>query len=110
MSYVADLILTEFDSDFEGPPCQSVQNINAWLAAEHSGSEFKPVDDYAGGTKGMQIRVWLAAVNYLDVEGLEKIVREQTWDFVECVQLLLKNENDDRFRFLIESLVPEKSC
>ena len=100
MSRVTNLILCEHES-VGGHECLPIEPINRFLAGRHS--EFCKVDKYAGGSKFMEIGVWVAAVNYLgSEEDLIRVVREQTWEFPEHVQLFIKQQEEDGFRIAID--------
>ena len=92
MSWVADVILVTSLSDEDN------NDLDAWLLGEypHRGRLVR-VDDHAGGNKCMQARVSIGAYNHLYIEGLVNAFRAIRWEFPECAQLLIKDEDDDTF-------------
>lgn len=56
------------------------------------------VKRWYGGTKALEKPLYVAAFNYLDVEGLIKHVRTMVkWEHPECVQLMLCEQERNRF-------------
>jgi hypothetical protein len=55
------------------------------------------LDQKAGGNKAMQCDLMLAAINYLDEEDLLERFNATAWLSPDCVQLMLKGEEDDTF-------------
>lgn len=91
MSSVTDIILTTFLND---PGINRVQEF----LRETEKNELTEVSKHSGGTKEMQVDVWLGAFNYMDETALVDVVRTAPWKYPECVQLMLKGEHDDRFK------------
>lgn len=58
---------------------------------------FQKVDGYAGGNKSMESDVWAAAFNHFDLDVLMAELRDIQWEYPEEVQLLVKDEHDERF-------------
>jgi hypothetical protein len=73
-----------------------VDQLSAWLQEHHHRSLVK-VSRYAGGDKVMQCDVFMAAINYLDLEGFLDAFRAVKWETPQCVQLMIKDEHDDVF-------------
>ena len=55
------------------------------------------VDKYAGGDKAMQCSIFLASINYLDIEQFTVLFRSIPWENPEMVQLFLKDEDEKVF-------------
>ncbi|HEY0684783.1 MAG TPA: hypothetical protein VGD45_20770 [Steroidobacter sp.] len=83
---------TEYGWDIPG-----LNAVNDWLSAQQMGS-LHPVDQHGTNIKAMECHVAIGAFNYLDVAGLEKAFREAPWDYPENVQLLILEQDDERFR------------
>lgn len=99
MSRVTDIILiTAIDdgasTDQEHP---NVDQLNDYLKSQHGGCSLVQVDHRAGGSKAMQCDVFMAAINYLDHGALLAHLEAISWETPECVQLMLKGEEEDRF-------------
>jgi hypothetical protein len=103
MSRVTDVILLcdlqeVFTENFEmreDPP--AVIAINAWLEA----GEWAPLirfDKSIGVEKAFQACANGGALNFLDVPGFLKAVTSQTWEKADALLLLLKDEEEDRFK------------
>lgn len=87
MSVVTDVILiTAVDEDNE-------KGIVARLFLER-------VDHPAGGNKAMQCGVYMGAFNHLVIERFIQNVRALKWHDRECVQLMVKEEDDNQFRII----------
>jgi len=99
MSHVADIILvTCIDDGAEADDCHpNADKLNAYLKNNHNGAGLVKVDNYAGGNKAMQVDVFMAAINYLNIDAFVEWFRGVEWQDPECVQLLIKNEHDNRF-------------
>lgn len=50
-----------------------------------------------GGSKMLECEVYIAAFNYMDVEGWIAHLRSLPWRYPEDVQLFLKEQDDDVF-------------
>jgi hypothetical protein len=99
MSYVADIVLlTTIDDGGMDDEHPNTDRLEAWLREHYSDHvRLVKVDQHAVGTKAMQCDVFITAINYLDTEAFVEVFRTVPWDMPECVQLLIKNEHDDRF-------------
>lgn len=101
MSHVADIILvTAIDDgaqrDEEHP---NADLLSKWLQ-ENKGQDWLKlvkVDQHAGGNKAIQCDIFLAAINYLDIDGFVAAFRSIRWHMPECAQLMIKDEHDDLF-------------
>ncbi len=99
MSVVTDIILVTFIDDGaaieEEHP--NADKLSAYLEKTHGQPGLIKADQHAGGRKAMQCDVFLAAVNWLDKDAFLDWFKAIEWDMPECVQLMLKGENDDAF-------------
>jgi hypothetical protein len=73
-----------------------VDKFNAYLEERH-GRRFVRVDEHSGGDKGFQARVYLVAINYLDIEAFLEVYKSITWGLPDMVQLMIRDEHDDFF-------------
>src|SRR5207248_2295532 len=53
-----------------------------------------------GGTKYLECGMALGALNYVPVDAICAAIRGVRWETPEAVQLIVKEEHDDRFRFV----------
>ncbi len=97
MSHVTDIILITFIDDGgieDAHP--NVDLLNEYLTQHNHGQLIK-VDGYAVGHKVMQCDVFLSAANFLYIDEFVKEFNKVPWEDPDSVQLLLKDEEDDRF-------------
>jgi hypothetical protein len=52
------------------------------------------VDERAGGDRLMQCDVYLAAVSHLNIDAFIRLFKAAPWHDPDCVQLMLKDEED----------------
>lgn len=53
-----------------------------------------------GGTKFLEAGLYIGAYNHLDLQAFITHLRSIAWECPECVQLLVKEEEDERFRLV----------
>lgn len=53
-----------------------------------------------GGTKMLECDLYIGSFNYLDLEGLIKHLSKIKWEYNEQVQLIVKEQEDDKFRII----------
>lgn len=99
MSHVASVVLLTFIDD------GGIKDVQDWLSA-NGWPQLVKVSDHAGGSKHMQCDVWMAAINYFDIEAFAAVVSAVVWRWPESVQLLVKGEHDDHFT-LRSGVAPE---
>ena len=75
----------------------SVDMLNEYLKKNYQGTYFTKVDEYAGGHKRMSCDVFMAAVDYLDVEAFIVKFSSVKWDKPNEALLMVKTENDKSF-------------
>lgn len=90
MSRVADIILLTFIDE------PSVAKAQQWLA-DNKWPQLVEISGHAGGNKAMQCEVWAAAINYFDIDAFAKVIASIEWESPEFVQLLVKDEHEERF-------------
>lgn len=100
MSSVTTLILTTSimeggQEDAEGNDTfPAIRKLNELLGG---GEWFKPVHDGAGGNKAPQAYVFMAAINYCDLDALKAHIRSIEWEDPEAVLLLVNEEDESGF-------------
>ena len=58
---------------------------------------FIQVDGLTVGSKAMEANVWIGAFNYLDIVNFIDALNKVKWDYPEEVQLLIKEQEDEKF-------------
>jgi hypothetical protein len=96
MSYITDVLLLFPSYGVDDDNGVALDNINSWIK-ENSTGILKNLNMHAGGSKSMQACVYGGAFNYLKVDKFIQVVKNQSWENREHVQLLLKNEEEDHF-------------
>ena len=99
MSYVTDIILvTMIDDGAELEDTQpNADQLSRYLSVNHGGACLNKMDAYAGGNKAMQCDVFMGAVRSMDAAIFIEAFKAIEWEFPECAQLFIKEENDDCF-------------
>lgn len=104
MSWVTDVLLLfslgevywdEEDPDPDPEPLP-LKNINAWLA-ENNYRSLNNLHDHVNTGKSMQAFVYGGAYNFLKIKEFLETVKAQDWKEPENVQLLIQDEQDERF-------------
>lgn len=105
MSHVADIILTTpiEDGGKKDGDSPNVDVLINYLRVEYHLEErpkspLEKVDGHAGGDKAMQCDVFIGAINYLDINGFIEVFKSIKWEYPEDIQLLIKDEHDDKFK------------
>lgn len=100
MSNVTNLILTGFCSEDSH---QGINKINEYLSSLGlAEGQMHQVDQHGSNSKVMECCVWVGAFNYLYIDPLidfMKTMREH-WDYPEQLQLMIREQDDDRFRIV----------
>lgn len=104
MSNVTNVIFTPglLDEDYE-PDQQRIQKLNEFFTDQRG---FVDADDeslpcgWYGGAKMLEATLLIGAFNYLDLEGLIEHIRGIQWEDPECVQLIVKEQEEDRFKII----------
>lgn len=102
MSYVTNVVLLfslmEYDTETAGVrqyPIVQMLNKSA-VDGMHSGALVR-VSQYGAGIKVMEAVVYVGAFNFLDVDAFKRAVWALPWEEPESVQLLIKDQDDERF-------------
>jgi hypothetical protein len=95
MSVVTNLIVT-------APLCAQTQVRDALEAftVPRSYPPFTQVDSHAGGDRSMECCVWMAALNWMNLQEFMEHLAFRTWTYRELVsdiQLMVRGQRDDRF-------------
>ncbi len=105
MSHVTDLVV--FCSILEEPEEHpaAIRELDAEVNNQetvggHRARWFERVDEYAGGNKVLQSRIFMSAVNYLDVERFVRAFLEASWCEPHSALLIYQDENDKWFSAL----------
>ena len=79
-----------------------LRQINGFLKLDGD-NEFAPVNEQTfpltrtAGGKGFTADVFVAGINYLELDSLLELLRKIEFEQPECVQLIFQGEHDDRF-------------
>ncbi|WP_235314434.1 hypothetical protein [Paraglaciecola algarum] len=100
MTCITNVILTTAiqDGAWMNSDYGSVDELNEYLCNNYQGSTLKMVHCHAGGNKGMSCDVFMAAIDYLNIEEFIEQFKQIQWDKPLAAQLLLKSEPDDIFQ------------
>ena len=91
MSHVTDIILVTFLDD-EGT---GLTDLNTFL--QKRSKPLTRVDDHTETPRVLQCNVFIGAYNWLNIPDLLTVFSTCQWEYPECVQLMLKDENDNTF-------------
>lgn len=93
---------------------QEIDAVNASLRNTIDGpnGEFVEVSRHAGGTKHMEVRVYLAAFNHVNAEVILQAVHQVPWADIEMVQVFIKEQEDEVFelRYQAGKFLPKRSA
>jgi hypothetical protein len=107
MSSVTNVILLTMCGELrdEYNPTPILTNLNNWLAENHYGAldngPLVVVNHLGGGFKCITSDIAIGAFNYFDVEEFVQQVLSQDWQSPKCVQLMIKDENDELWSFVL---------
>lgn len=102
MSVVANIILITIPSD--GGDCYNVNSnpnvdkLNQKIKATYENYGFNKVSQYAGGNRNMECDIFICAIGCVDINELIGMIKSINWEFPKEVQLMIKNEDDNRFK------------
>lgn len=110
MSEVTNLILTFSNNEDEE---QRIKEVNFYIS---DGSNINLISaDYLrktdilgrdnrkswyGGTKFLDRPLYIGAINHLDLKDFISYLQEINWEEIEYVQLIVKQELDDKFKII----------
>lgn len=97
MSYIFNTILCFCTGE---DTAAVVREANTFDDFWRDGDGFKipPNDDWYGGVRGLEHRILVGAFNHLSVDGLLKHLAGYPWRSPECVQVMVKTQDDNRFQ------------
>lgn len=104
MSWVTSLILNLGCGGIRGE--ELVEEVNGFFEQYHeSGSGLVLVDDARlpplwYGKQPFPCRLAIGAFNHLDLDGLIQHLRTVQWPYPDQVQLIVKDEDDQRFHII----------
>jgi hypothetical protein len=102
MSWVTDVLLLFSLSELYDNEEEEIEevspliHINSWLQ-ENGLRTLDNLDRYVNTGKPMQSRVYGGAFNFLKIDQFIKVVKDQAWREPHNVQLLIKDEEDEKF-------------
>ena len=99
MSNVTDVILTTLDGILENGDSEAMRELNDWCRDNFNGQCFleKVAQRNVGGHKGLQICIFVAAFNYINIDSLWNKIKSIKWEDPECVSLMTCDEHEDSF-------------
>ncbi len=110
MSVVTNLVLSLSFEDARGP-ASKIADVNRFFESPVRG--LTSVDDpslprgWYGGSKMLEANLYVGAFNHLDLRRFIVHLRSIKWERAECVQLLVKEQEDERFRLInVEDEIP----
>ena len=100
MSIISNVILTTaiYDGAWSQSDYGSVDILNDYLRKHYQGTCFNIVHDKAGGNQQMTCDIFIAAVDYLDVDALVNQFLTIEWQKPEQAQLMIRSNLDDKFQ------------
>ncbi len=106
MSDVTNVILSFSINENEIAEDQYVNviKLNTWLDNHGYGVFGRDADDIAGGNKHLETPLYVAAFNYFGSRAFADFVEFLTWNEPENVQLLIQEQNENKFMFLIDGI------
>ena len=100
MSYVTNLILhigILEDRD------QRIEEVNQYFQKDDTKPLIfieAPDRDWYGGDKYLECYLYVGAYNYLHLDGFIEHLKSLTWQEPESLQLIVKEQEDDKFRII----------
>ena len=73
------------------------------------GGVLEKVDQHAGGSKVMELDIYMAAFNNLDMAELRAIFFQTPWTFLDSVQLFVQEQEEERMKVLWMNEHPAKN-
>ena len=77
-----------------------MENINNWLQENKYGVFSVDADVISGGRKHLETPLFVAAFNHFRLEDFCNYVRSLKWEYPDCVQVIIQEQNDDKFRLI----------
>ena len=106
MSDVTNVILSFSINENEVTEGQygNMVKINEWLDNHGYGVFGQDADDVAGGNKHLETPLYVVAFNYFGSRAFADFVEFLNWNEPENVQLLIQEQNENKFMFLIDGI------
>lgn len=99
MTCITNLILTTstYDGAWMNSDYGSVDILNSYLYKNYQGSRLLSVHGHSGGAKSMSCDVFIAAIDYLNIDEFIKLFYQVSWDKPEEAQLMIKAQGQASF-------------
>lgn len=99
MTCITNLILTTsiYDGAWMNSDYGSVDVLNDYLYKHYQGSTLTSVHTHSGGRKPMSCDVFIAAIDYLDVDEFISLFHQVSWENPKEAQLMIKTEGQLTF-------------
>lgn len=99
MTCITNLILTTavHDGAWMNSDYGSVDTLNDYLYKHYQGARLNCVVSHAGGRKPMSCDVFIAAIDYLNIDEFITLFYQVPWDKPEEAQLMLRTEGQATF-------------
>lgn len=111
MSVVTNLILHMGILEDENDMAQKVNQYfknKEWLGAPPVPIDSENRNGWYGGTKFLECNLFIGAYNHLDLDDFIKHLRALKWTSPEDLQIIVKEQNDDKFRIIDVFTKPEE--
>jgi hypothetical protein len=75
-----------------------IEQINQWLNSQgRNHGDLVYMNPHAGGERLFEGAIFMGAFNYLDIDGLMRMLKSLEWEDVEQVQLFARTDEDQIF-------------
>ncbi len=75
-----------------------IEQVNGWLNSEgRNHGELVYMNPHAGGERHFVGAIFMGSFNYLDVDGLMRLLKSLEWEYYEQVQLFARTDEDKIF-------------
>lgn len=100
MTCVTNVIVTTAiqDGAWEKSDHGSMYVLNDYLYKHYQSTTLHDVYMQAGGRKPLSCDVFVAAVDYLDIDAFIELFHTVPWEKPQEVQLMIRTEGEDRFK------------
>ncbi|MDO6447224.1 hypothetical protein Q4493_15755 [Colwellia sp. 1_MG-2023] len=100
MSIISNVILTTaiYEGAWSKSDYGNVDLLNDYLRKNYQGTCLRIVHDKAGGHQQMTCDIFMAAVDYLDVDALVNEFLAIEWQKPEQAQLMIRSNLDEKFQ------------
>lgn len=98
MSVVTNIILSFCASESEGFDDQDVvDRVNAFFIPPSKGFVNPQEHDWYGGNKFLERPTFVAAFNYLDIQGLIDHIKTLPWKYPDIVQIMICDQEAEEY-------------